>query len=103
MSRWPTYTKSDESPTPSVGRLVRRHLLGSTAGKFVVVAALLHIFMVAFLGTKAYAAFPDSASETLAGLALMHLGTITALFGCWLYYGVFLGFRSNMLQNLLLV
>ena len=59
--------------------------------------------MVAFLGAKAYAAFPDSASESLGGLALMHLGTIAALFGCWLYYGMFLGFKSNMLQNLLLI
>lgn len=89
--------------TPSVGHLVRRHLFSSTAGKIAVVAALLQVPAVAFLGAKAYAAFPDSASETLGGLALMHLGAIAALFGCWLYYGMFLGFKSNMLQNMLLV
>mgnify|MGYP003584374842 CR=1 FL=1 len=91
------------SSAPSVGDLVRRHLFSSTAGKIAVVGALLQVPMVAFLGIKAYAAFPDSASDTLGGLALMHLGAIAAMFGCWLYYGMFLGFKGNLLQNMLLI
>lgn len=91
------------SPTPSIGQLVRRHLLSSTAGKIAVMAALFHVPMVAFLGAKAYAEFPGGASETMAWLALMHLGAIAALFSCWLYYGMLLRFKNNMLQNLLLI
>ncbi len=55
------------------------------------------------MGVKAYAAFPENSSETLGGLAFMHIGTIAALFCCWIYYGRFLGFKSNLLQNLLLI
>ena len=92
-----------KTSTPSIGDLVRCHLFSSTAGRIAILAALLQIPMVAYLGGRAYGAFPDSSSETLGGLALMHLGAIAALFGCWLYYGMFLGFKSNMLQNTLLI
>jgi len=103
MSQWPNDGSSVSSPAPSIGHLVRQQLFSSATGKLVVVAALLHVTVVAYLGVKAYVAFPDSASETLLGLALLHLGTIAALFGCWFYYGVFLRFKSNSLQSLLLI
>jgi hypothetical protein len=95
--------KSLDISAAGVGVLIRRHLFSSLSGKLALAGAAIQVPMVVLLAAKAYAEFPDAISETFAGHAFLHLGVSAGVFCCWLYYGVYLKFANNTLQNMLIV
>lgn len=65
-------------------------LTGTIAGCIASVGALLQIPFTLFFIVKAYLQFPDDASTTFAGLALLHAVVAASALACWFYYGVVL-------------